>query len=124
MRVIMIDENKLLEALVPILDECGDMYLAGRIAGCIMAQPKISLENKTSDNMNSSCSGQVWIPVEKALPEPYVDVIVTYIYNEKKYVRTAFNCNGKNWWWTDIQKDFDVIAWQPLPKAYEVQDET
>lgn len=25
-------------------------------------QPKISLENKTSDNMNSSCSGQVWIP--------------------------------------------------------------
>lgn len=77
----MIDENKLLEELKELkhgteiaLDmACGELdiecfknwiYTYEKIIKLIEKQPKISLENKTSDNMNSSCSGHVWIPCE------------------------------------------------------------
>ena len=36
----MIDEKKLIEALIPILNQKGDMYLAGQIIACIDLQPK------------------------------------------------------------------------------------
>ena len=113
----MIDEKKLLEALVPILDECGDMYLAGRIAGCIMAQPKISLENKTSDNMNSSCSGQVWIPVSERLPEANQMVLAT----EKDSVILCCYEFVDGYGYCFYGSHGEVIAWMPLPKPYEVE---
>ena len=40
----MIDEKKLMEELIPLLNEHGDMYFAGRIVGLIDIQPKISIE--------------------------------------------------------------------------------
>ncbi len=36
----MIDEKKLTEDLIPLLNEYGDMYLAGRILGMIDSQPQ------------------------------------------------------------------------------------
>ena len=106
----MIDEKKLIEAIKKYHDGLKPKYISKLVDAEIL---------DIIDIINEQPKVGEWIPVEEALPEPYVDVIVTYIYNEKKYVRTAFNCNGKNWWWTDIQKDFDVIAWQPLPKPYK-----
>ena len=57
----MIDEKKLIEVLERNFGGIGGASVLKQL---IEAQPKISLENKTSDNMNSSCSGQVWIPCE------------------------------------------------------------
>lgn len=49
----MIDEKKLLKALMPVLNQHGDMYLAGRITGIIESQPQIG----------------EWIPCSKKLPQ-------------------------------------------------------
>lgn len=42
----MIDEKKLMEELIPLLNEHGDMYFAGRIVGLIDNQPKICISEK------------------------------------------------------------------------------
>ena len=112
----MIDEKKLLEAIKKYHEGLKPKYVSKLvdaeildIIDIIKEQPKISLENKTSDK---------WIPVEEALPEAYLYVIVTYVYDGRNYVTTAFYCNdGK--WCTDIQHSFNVIAWQLLPPKYE-----
>ena len=60
-----------------------------------------------------------WIPVTERLPNihnSYQDYLIT---NKNKLVGRAFftNMNGKQWWSVD-----DVIAWMPLPKPYEPQE--
>ena len=55
-----IDEKKLVKDLKKYF--VNNTIHKNDLAEVIANQPKISLENKTSDNMNSSCSGQVWIP--------------------------------------------------------------
>lgn len=42
----MIDEKKLMEELIPLLNEHGDMYFAGRVVGLIDSQPKICMNEK------------------------------------------------------------------------------
>ena len=72
----MIDEKKLIEELEESWFKNTHASSEGKkvhdqehryLLHLIERQPKISLENKTSDNMNSSCNGQVWIPVSRAL---------------------------------------------------------
>ena len=88
---------------------------------------------------------QKWIPCSERTPEDCVPVNVTWInrnpetyYEKIKDVRfsdTAVYCNGRWFWWSStcidylkeygnndidlVDKDIDVIAWMPLPKAYE-----
>lgn len=119
----MIDEKKLLENLIPLLNEHGDMYFAGRIIGMIGSQPKIS----------------EWIPCSERLPDNIEDDSVQYLITVKvgKYeyeidfgwwskISKYDNCKKK---WVDyfgwtVGNDWDegqgmeVIAWQPLPEPY------
>ena len=58
----LIDADKLIEDLIPILQKLDNPYVVGRIIGCINIQPSLTFEiiqaTKTSDK---------WIP----LPEAY-----------------------------------------------------
>ena len=61
-----------------------------------------------------------WIPVEKRLPEPYQQVLVS-MYNDLSYVTTGhYSDYRKEWdveeWITDL--GIDVKAWRPLPEPY------
>lgn len=109
----------------------GDVTMA--IIKQLEEQPKISLENKTSDNMNSSCGGHAWIPVEKALPVYDYPCLVSTNYDG---VFVALYSSYKGYWYDFDDDGYDreihyVVAWMPLPKSYkvlqgncEVQDET
>jgi hypothetical protein len=60
-----------------------------------------------------------WIPVSERLPEIHNYTEKYLVTLERGWVRTAMctQCDGKHWWSYD-----DVIAWMPLPKAYEPQE--
>ena len=125
----MIDEKKLIEDLIPILNINGNMYLAGRILGCIDCQPKVG----------------EWIPVSERLPDELVAVNVTWInrcpqnyymhIKDKPFTDTAVLYRGKWYWWYNtiidylseygacifeaVDKSIDILAWQPLPEPFE-----
>ena len=72
----MIDEKKLIEEIKKYHAGLKPKYASKLVDAEILdiidiieEQPKISLENKTRDNMNSSCGGQVWILVSERLPK-------------------------------------------------------
>ncbi len=91
----------------------------------------------------------VWIPVSERLPEELVPVNVTWINRnpESYYAKikdvpfsaTAVYCNSKWYWYSStcvdylseygendfdlVDKDIDVIAWQPLPQPYQPKGE-
>lgn len=76
-------------------------------------QPKISLENKTSD----------WISVEEALPTPDRNVLVC---DEDGFISVGFYLDDEDGtptkWLTHADEDYRVdkiVAWQPLPPKYE-----
>lgn len=87
-----------------------------------------------------------WIPVSSGkLPEDLEPVNITWVnrkpesyYNEVKdvpFTATAVLCKGKWWWYSvycedylaeygkslgdEMDKDIEVIAWQPLPQPYK-----
>ena len=91
----------------------------------------------------------VWIPVRERLPEELVPVNVTWINRnpESYYAKikdvpfsaTAVYYNSKWYWYSStcvdylseygendfdlVDKDIDVIAWQPLPQPYQPKGE-
>ena len=91
----------------------------------------------------------VWIPVSERLPEELVPVNVTWINRnpESYYAKikdvpfseTAVYYNSKWYWYSStcvdylseygkndfdlVDKDIDVIAWQPLPQPYQPKGE-
>ena len=91
----------------------------------------------------------VWIPVSDRLPEELVPVNVTWINRnpESYYAKikdvpfsaTAVYYNSKWYWYSStcvdylseygendfdlVDKDIDVIAWQPLPQPYQPKGE-
>lgn len=117
-----IDEKKLLEELeklpyingnydkknANLLFICGAESFYEMVVDLINEQPKISLENKTSD----------WIPVEKALPKENGNYLVSGVWGSGK--KTVGDCeflvsDG----YFDVCWNFNVLAWQLLPKPYE-----
>lgn len=84
-----------------------------------------------------------WIPVEDALPENLHPVLITWVNNSpamscyekdkgKPFTGCAHYCNGKWYWYSQFSDDIlseygeyqetvdvDVIAWMPMPDAYE-----
>ena len=109
----MIDENKLIEELEK---QCPDWksseigYLVkGTINDCIeiiKRQPKVG----------------EWIPVSEELPTNTKNVLVTTIYG---VVLMAFCGISKRWLRLNgkvLETQDYPIAWMPLPKAYEVEE--
>ena len=88
-----------------------------------------------------------WIPCSERLPEEYVPVNVTWINRnpESYYAKikdvpfsaTAVYYNSKWYWYSStcvdylieygendfdlVDKDIDIIAWQPLPKPFQTK---
>ena len=106
--------------------------------------------NKALDMAITALQNQpVWIPVSKRLPEELVPVNVTWINRnpESYYAKikdvpfsaTAVYYNSKWYWYSStcvdylseygendfdlVDKDIDVIAWQPLPQPYQPKGE-
>lgn len=89
-----------------------------------------------------------WISVNDALPEPYTQVIVTWVNHmpapyyshikDKPFVATAVWYCGAWYWWNDLIEDMlkeygerggypvdsaiEVTHWMPLPKPPEVEE--
>ena len=106
----MIDEKKLMEELIPILNEHGDMYLAGRIIGLIDSQPQ----------------ADKWIPCSERLPEPNEDVLVYTNYGEMRVFCLEMRIiegNFGRYVWKDLYgywQELEIVeAWQPLPQPYK-----
>lgn len=57
-----------------------------------------------------------WIPVEERLPEKGVSVLITTGDGE---IGTDW-IEGDEWFWGS--RDYDVIAWMPLPEPYKLDD--
>ena len=97
----MIDENKLIEDLIPILNKNDDMALAGKIIGTIDRQPKVG----------------VWIPVSERLPEEANSYEVTIEYNSKQRTGVAYYSTEEHRWSTYTAF---VTAWRErLPEPYK-----
>lgn len=90
-----------------------------------------------------------WIPVEERLPEELTPVNITWINrNPEQYYAdikdvpfsaTGVFHRGKWYWWSTVvvdylseygrydmdlvDKDIEIVAWQPLPKAYRTSEE-
>jgi len=116
----MINEKKLLENLIPFLNEHGDMYFAGKIIGIIDSQPQIG----------------EWIPCSERLPEepeeiPTEDEPVEEMVLDgkfKEYIVMIYGADaattlyyiGSNNWYDGESGEcyYRVEAWQPLPEIY------
>lgn len=81
------------------------------------ADEKVFSENDVVNMIKKQPKVGEWIPVEKALPKNGKIVLVTVRWNEKENVVTIHT-------WGEHDKYCSwILAWQPLPKAYEVEDE-
>lgn len=101
----MIDENKLIEDLIPILNENGDMFLAGKIIGTIDRQSKVD----------------GWIPVSERLPEKSNSYEVTIEYDNKQRTGIAYYSTKEHRWSTYTAF---VTAWRErLPEPYKAGEQ-
>ncbi len=105
----LIDADKLIEDLIPILQNLDNPYVVGRIIGCINIQPSLTFEiiqaTKTSDK---------WIPCSERLPDKDGKYLVatdgTYGIDA---IDIAMYENGK---WLKSSK---ILAWMYLPDEYK-----
>lgn len=108
----MIDENKLIEDLIPLLNENGDMFLAGKIIGTIDRQPHVG----------------GWIPVSERLPEKDGYYFVTKRLIDGR-IQTDIEpfWTGADWWKSEFHFAgidlWEVLAWQPLPEPYKAGEQ-
>ena len=108
----MIDEKKLIEDLIPILNKNSDMLLAGKIIGTVDRQPQVG----------------GWIPASERLPEKDGYYFVTKRFMDGR-IRTDIEpfWVGADWWKSELHFDgislWEVLAWQPLPEPYKAGDE-
>ena len=76
-----------------------------------------------------------WIPCRERMPEEGVNVNITWVnktISDDKFVGTALRLNGV-WYWYPLSSRFlveiddecgvEVLAWMPLPDAYEPPEE-
>lgn len=112
----MIDEKKLIKDIKDWQEDIHDNeydankfdFIFERIYEIFDEQPKISLENKTSD----------WFPVSEKEPSKYgVYLVSGHIHRkQKEHIRVA-EYFGK----FEVANNFVVTAWQPLPKPYKMR---
>lgn len=87
-------------------------------------------KNCLIDGLRSLPSGQQWIPCSERLPKPWKSVLVTYIYNGKRFVEESqytgqYDEQGNPLFssYSDEYKVsgayFQMIAWMPFPEPYK-----
>lgn len=105
-------------------------------------------EEKAYRAINDIPAVNHWISVEDALPENSHSVLITWVNNSpvmscyekdkgKPFTGCAHYCNGKWYWYSQFSDDIlseygeyqetvdvDVIAWMPMPNAYEPPEKT
>ena len=90
-----------------------------------------------------------WIPCSERLPENMEPVNITYVnrdpvsyymhIKDKPFTATGIYFKGKWYWWSstcddilceygqneidEVDDGIEIVAWMPLPKPYEVEDE-
>ena len=109
--VRLIDEKKLIEDINKTLETTSISFQNTEIIlNIIKSQPKVG----------------EWIPVEERLPKQWEPVLVTYInvFNEFLCDDCAMINENGNWIWCFDESlvELQIIAWQPLPKPYEVRE--
>lgn len=60
-----------------------------------------------------------WIPVGEKLPEPYESVLVSLIYQDKRFV--SIDWVSDEGVWQEYRRSY-VTAWKPLPEPYKGGD--
>ena len=115
----MIDEKKLIQDRPEFLNEQQDISMQNEKGGynkgwndclktfldIIKDQPKVG----------------EWIPVEERLPEIFENVLI-YTKSGHYHIGAYFE-ERKRWWLGVYWEDSDfILAWQPLPEAYEVKE--
>lgn len=117
----MIDEKKLTEELLPILNEKGDTYFAGRIIRTIDNQPKMGGWIACSERLPDDPEGGIPRGRDE-LEDAYVkDRIKEYIVMiDGASIPTALFHGGEGRWYdcNGTQEICRVVAWQPLPEPY------
>ena len=66
---------------------------------------------------------EAWVPVSKRLPEKDGDSYLVTLYSkmaEDKKLGIAHCFMNRDGFWGNIPFGYEVIAWMPLPKAYEL----
>ena len=124
----VIDKKRLIEDLIPILNEHGDMYLAGKILGMIDMQPQSVCSRREwyQKGYQDGLNADKWITCSERLPSEYGQ----YLYTDKNdEVHEGCYCpplQGMIRGWSTCEadgyvklSDEDVIAWQPLPQPYK-----
>lgn len=110
---------------------------------------KASIGGSITDRINAIPDVNRWIPVEDALPDGIQMVLITWVNHnpedcyshikDKPFTGAAHYFNGKWWWESSCCEDYlaeygrsdvdamddaiEVLAWMPLPPAYEQEKE-
>lgn len=78
------------------------------------------------------CKGDSWVPCSERLPKPKEDVLISARYEDScgDICEVVFsghlNFDGSYWLATYEEWDYtleEVLAWQPLPKPYEAEED-
>lgn len=98
-------------------------------------KPSLDYESgvKVINHLENMRSEQQWIPCSERLPEPWTSVLVTYIYNGKRFVEesqyTGQDDERGNPLFSSYADEYKVsnayfqkIAWMPLPEPYKGEE--
>lgn len=106
-------ESRVCDSAIKIVNQVAEEY--SHVSTCYLQSP---CEYQTKDIIVDVNSG--WIPCSERFPESYVDVLVTvrnFEYPQIGHLECGI-------WYADDDVRFlqdAVIAWQPLPKPYELE---
>ena len=80
-------------------------------------------ENKIVDALEKLPSAQRWIPCSERLPEDEEEVIVSVRDdsgdNTLDYSSCGWYACAGDFWFVDNEPNYHVVAWMPLPAAYQ-----
>ena len=122
----MIDEKKLIEDVKEYYSTLKPQYISKLVEAVVEdiidiidEQPKLSLENKTSDK---------WIPCSKEQPPKPEDVTrQEYIVQAKGVIEPYIaSWDGEKWFYDEFGgyevEEGNILAWMPLPEPYKGEE--